>query len=768
LAADFLGFNMYDKTDSRHPAQITKRLACLAEKAEPASARRLRDTPLAAGALLGAVSLGAMSLAALPQVAFAQQSSPSAAATSGGLVEVIVTARHTRENAQKTPIAMSVYNSDKLKLNNVTDITALSTVAPDVSITVTEGQPIVSVRGISSRDTTENGDPAVTVDTDGFYVNRPFGLSAAMYDLDRIEVLRGPQGTLNGRNSVGGALNVITAKPVKTFAANASVQYGNFDDLEVQSMVNVPIGDKVQTRVAVLSASHDGYRSNSQTIAGDSEDNKSARVEVAFQPTDRLSGLITAQYTSQGGSGDVLEYIPFKYASTGALIHDLPAGISSSTFALGTQPFYSLKDTQFRYNFGYDAGAFQVTFLGGYDRMVYAQAIDQTLAGSGNPYQWRPSQTPVTTNEELRVSSKPGGKLQWQFGGFLFNEKAHLLSGDFKTDPNGAPDYFFGFVYATKSASKAVYAQASYQLTDTLKLTAGVRDTKDSKWESGWYGIPSANIVFANTAGEAKSSKATYHLSADYDLAPANMLYAKFDTGYKAGGFNVGAADYAPETVNAYEIGSKNRFFDNSLQLNIAAFYDDYSNQQVAAYTTLPTGQAVALTLNAGASHISGAESSVVYRFAKDWTVDFDLDYLHARYVKFLAIADPSDPKASGNVQLAGNTPPQSPEVSFGGGIEKTWDALNGNFTARLQTKAQSASNFSFYNFADTRQKGYAMSSAFLTYEPSQAKWKLVGYVRNIEDAKVFRDAEESQYAGGYAYGFLPPRTYGVRYEYSW
>ena len=735
-------------------------------RAAGAVARHSRLALASTSALFGAVSMIALPHGALAQTA---PQTPAAAPSSPGLIEVVVTARHTKENVQKTPIAISVYNSEKLKLNNITDITALSSVAPDVDITISEGQPIIAVRGISSRDTTENGDPAVAVSTDGFYVNRPYGLSAMMYDLDRIEVLRGPQGTLNGRNSVGGALDIVTAKPLDHFAADTSVQLGSYDDLEVQGMVNLPVADKVQTRLSFLSQSHDGYRSIGQTINGDSADNQSARLEVAFEPTDKLTGLVTAQYTNEGGSGDVLEYIPFVYTSSGALAHNMPSGISSSTFHLGTQPFLSLKDSQLRFNLVYDTGSVLITALGGYDRMVYSQGVDQSNVNASPPvYQWRPSQTPVTTNLEVRLSSEPGGPFQWQVGAFYFTEKAHLYSGDYMTDPDGSPDYYFGFVYDTKSYSKAIYAQASYKLTDKLTLTAGTRYTEDYKWENGYYGDLTANIVYASTNGEATSSKPTYHLSADYDLTSTNMLYAKFDTGYKTGGFNVGASAYKPETVNAFEVGSKNRFLSNTLQLNLAAFYDDYTNQQVAAYTDLSTGQPVALTLNAGSSRIYGVESDLIYRLMPSWTTDLTLDYLHARYINFIAVADPSDPAASGNVQLAGNTPPQAPEWSVGAGTQKDWSAFDGTLTARLQTKAQTSSNFSFYNYADTKQKAYAMSDAYLTYQPDAAKWKLTAYVRNLEGAKVFRDAEESQYAGGYAYGFMPPRTIGVRYESSW
>lgn len=686
------------------------------------------------------------------------------------LEEIVVTAEHLKENAQKTPIAMSVYNGDALKTVGITNLASLTAVAPDVSFTTTEGQSVITIRGISSRDTTESGDPAVTVNTDGFYMNRPYGLNANLYDIDRIEVLRGPQGTLNGRNSVGGAINVITAKPVDDFAAFASMQYGNYNDLELQGMVNLPLTDQVQMRTAFLSASHDGYRNNAPQPSGDNQDDKSARIELAFEPMEHLTGLLTAQYTSQDGSGDVTQYIPFAYTSSGALNHSLPPGINSSGFPLGTDPFLRMRDEQYRANLVYDFDEFEVTALGGYAHTEFAQGIDQTLYPNAptGVYQWVPTQNPDTVNGEIRITSRAPGPFQWQVGGFYFRETSNLLSGDVSQGTDGGYNTYFGFVYQTSQNSKAGYAQASYQLTSQLKLTGGFRYTADYKEESGYYGDITAGIIYANESGSASYSKSTYHLGADYDLSSTNMLYAKLDTGYKAGGFNFGGSAYAPETVKAYELGSKNRFLDNALQLNIALFYDDYTDQQVANYAFLPTGQPVELTQNAGASHIYGAEADVLYKIPVIGTLNLSADYLHARYTNFVSVADPSDPKASGNVQLAGNQPPQAPAWSFGMGLEHSWGVLGGSLTGRIQAKAQSSYYFSFYNFPDTRQRGYTMSDAFLTYQPGVGHWKVTAFVRNIGNTVVFKDAEESEYTYAYAYEFYPPRTYGGRLEYSW
>lgn len=715
--------------------------------------------------LSGGALLCALPLMSLPGQAWAQAANPGATT----LEEVVVTAQHRKENAQTTPIAMSVYGGDALSRAGVTNIAALAVVAPDVSLTTSEGQSVITIRGISSRDTTENGDPAVTVNVDGFYMNRAYGLSANLYDIDRIEVLRGPQGTLNGRNSVGGAINIVTAKPVDHFAAETSLQYGNYSSLELRGMVNVPLGDQVQVRTAFLSASNNGYLDNTPQARGDRQDDKSARVQIAFQPVTHLTGLITAQYTNQQGTGDILQYIPFIYTATGALDHDLPPGINSRKFPLGAQPFMRMNSVQVRAQLAYDFGGVEVTAITGYDHTNYAQGVDQTLAGvTTTAYQWKPTQKPDTYNGEIRIASKTSAPFQWQVGGFYFSEKANLVSGDVAALPGGGYNEYFGFVYGTKQRSEAGYAQASYQLTPKLKLTGGVRYTHDYKHEAGYFGDLTGGVVYGRGEGSDASSKATIHLAADYALTPWNMLYAKYDTGYKAGGFNLGGSAYDPETVKGYEIGSKNRFLDNTLQLNLAAFDYDYTKQQVANYATLSTGQPVQLTQNAGASRIYGAEADLTYKLPAIGTLDLSASYLHARYTDFLSIASPSDPKASGNVQLAGNRPPQAPTWSFGLGLEHGWDVPGGTLTGRIQSKAQSASYFSFYNFADTRQKAYAMSDAFLTYQPAADHWKVSAYVRNLTDEVVFKDAEESQYAGAYGYEFFPPRTYGVRLEYSW
>jgi len=703
---------------------------------------------------------------AVSTTVFAEDTGASSPSNDG--TEIVVTARHREESAQKTPIAMSVYDASALKTAGITDLTALTAFAPDVSISAQQGEPIITIRGISSRDYSENGDAAVTVSTDGFYQNRPYALNAAMYDLERVEVLRGPQGTLNGRNSVGGAINILTAKPVDDFKGYFSASYGNYNALNFQGMINVPVNDWLKVRASFMTNSHDGYRDNSPHVNGDAQDDKSGRITFAIDPMENLHGLVTLQYTQQDGAGDVSQNIPYAYNADGSLNHNLPSGINASKFAVGTDSSLRLREKTVRWNFAYDTDPVTITFLGGYDKLDWHHSTDDTNPYS-NPstYAFVQNEYPETTNLELRLTSKHPGPFQWQLGGFYFAENSNLLSWDGAPLADGTQNKYFGFAYNTWSRSKSAYGYASYDITDRLTASGGVRYTSDSKHEDGYYGNLTQNIVYATQVGGSSSSKVTYHAGLDFKATPHNLIYAKFDTGYKAGGFNLGAQSYGPETIQTWEAGSKNTLLGGALQLNVDAYYSNYKNQQVTTFTQV-TGSAVALTLNAGASRIWGIEGSAIYKIPVIGTFNATVDYLNARFTDFLSVADPSDPKASGNIQLAGNRPPQAPTLSASIGLKRDFKALGGDFTAGIQSKLQSSSYFSFYNFADTRQGAYTMSDAQVSYTPDGSRWKLTGFVKNLENSVVFTTALQNQYANSYAYQFYPPRTYGFRVEMNW
>lgn len=690
-----------------------------------------------------------------------------------GLQTVVVTAEHFHENEESTAIAMSVMSGSSLQSQGVTDMKSLTAVAPDVNFTITQGNPILTMRGVSTLDTNELGDPAVSVDTDGFYLIQPYALDATLYDLDHVEVLRGPQGTLNGRNSVGGAINIVTADPTDRPEGYALLSYGNYDDLRTEAMLNVPVTSWLQIRGSFASETHSGYRDNSPQLNGDDADNQSGRMKFRLTPWDNWVTVLTLQYTSLGGEGQVSDFIPYIYTSTGALDTNPPPNINPFRFSVGFPPELHLNERQGRFRSAYTFGSFTLTALGGYDQMtdIYRQP-EPSVPQNGGPLIWAPTQHPDTYNGEIRLSQQTS-RFRWQVGFFAFGETNGLFSSNEKPyGEDGALENSFGFKYAAQSRSRAGYGQLTWKLTDALSVTAGARYTHDYKEENGYYGSFAYDGLAAPSPfavpqyGEAAWHKATYLASIQDQLSSDDMIYAKVATGYKAGGFNLGATPYAPETETSYEGGVKSRFLNDRLQLNADGYFANDAGQQVSSFVVV-SGQPLALIENAGTSHIYGFETDGAGILPRLGTVRLSVDYLHARYTQFLATPDPSNPTApSTNVNLAGNAMPQSPDLTFVGSLEHTWLIGDGTLSATWQTKYATRSYFSFYNTADTEQHPYAVSDFTLTVVPSQSALEFSAYVRNLTNRVVYADAEEDEYAYSYLYAFQPPRTYGIQVKY--
>ncbi len=685
------------------------------------------------------------------------QSDPGAnSADTGTLSEVVVTAEKRTSSEEKTPIAMTVLSSDVLQSNAVGNLQNLSSIAPSVSFSQANAATVITICGVSSRDTTETGDPAVAVNIDGFYFQRAIGFGDSLFDLQRVEVLRGPQGTLYGRNATGGAINLVTAKPGKEFEANASVGFGNFDSITTQGALNLPLSDRVQMRVAYFTRSHDGYRDNAPARDGDDEDAKAARLHLMMEPTDSLTLLLTAELTKLGGTGPAVYGSPLVFDSSGDVVHDrppLPVGAKSWSMGLPSG-FMDATVKAFRWKLDYDLGFGDFTYLGGFRRLDYHNLID--LDGTANEaFYFQANEEPRTWNHEVRLSSKQDQRFTWQLGTFYFQETNNLLTYFQDYAAPAAPANLYIFDYPNINAtSKAGFGQASFGLTDDLKFEAGVRYTRDYKRRSGSLNYGSG---IALQDASADSSKTTYHAGLDWQATAANLFYAKVDTGYKAGGFT-DAAPYAPESIKAYEVGSKSRLLGNTIQVNVAGFYYDYKDQQISQFIDGQT-----YIRNAGASQIYGLEIEGSALLTKEDRLDGYIGYLHAKFTNFLLAT------GSSNVQLAGNRPPQSPRLSFNAGYQHRFGLPNGaGLTGRVQTHLETTSYLTVYNYPDDRQGGYTRSDAMLTYTAQDDKWSVEAYGRNLENKAVIINAQENGLWSTYNYQFAAPRTYGMQVSVNW
>ncbi len=746
---------------------------------------------------------------------FAQEQPATASEPAEGIGDIVVTAEKRPSVLQKTAISISAIGSEKLAENGVANLSDLTALAPSVSFSLFNVATIVSIRGVSSRDASETGDPAVSISIDGFNLQRAIGLNAAMFDLDRVEVLRGPQGTLLGRNATGGAINLITAKPKDHFEAYAGADVGNYSTYGSKGMVNIPLTDNLQVRAAFQTRDHNGYRDNQLGTDYDDQHNRSFRVSAAYQPTPRLSILLTGEYTREDSNGPAINAIGLNYYTADNVADGYVAGdVDYTRPSLNQHSFAQVPGGYMRYNvwgirsqIDYDMDFATLTYQGGYRHMDFNRAgvLGGVMGGASQNYSFITKEETPSWNHELRLSSNGNGPFKWQFGGYYFQEK-NDVTNDFVDYPGsdglyGDPVLLARYYYPDiKAEAKALFGQASYEIVPDLTFELGARYSHDEKSRhnittttnfgtyasSGCGYTDSCSYTTTNLAQSASSSKTTWHVGLNYQLTAQNMLYAKFDTGYKAGGFN-NSDQYYPETIKAYEIGSKNRFFNNTLQVNLDAYYYDYSNQQVTQ--TVVTATTIgSMILNAGSSTYKGAEADILWQPTMSDRFNFYVGYNDAKYKNFatsvsgqllrlaqlnnaaVPVYDSDGSVVSYNYQLKGNRPPQAPMWTINAGYEHDFMVFGGTLTPRVQTHFESKSYFSFYNLPLDRQDSYTKTDATITFKPESENWTLSAYVRNIENTVILANSASppSTFFGTYRYQYAAPRTYGMSFTYNW
>jgi iron complex outermembrane receptor protein len=709
--------------------------------------------------------------------ALAQTTTSAEADTLG---EIVVTAEKRETSAQTTPISLAVYSAQDLTDRGVFSIASLVGADSSLTLTYSTGMPIIALRGVSSGNVTEIGDPAVSVAADGVFINRPYGVFGALYDVSRVEILRGPQGTLFGRNSTGGTIDVITQRPTNKDEASVTGEVGNYNLVSFEGFANSAITDDLQMRFAFYSRSHSGYRNNTPAaLRGDDADVHSARLQLAYEPTSALKLWLLGQYTYSGGVGLVNAVVPFTYINGvgGEPVHQVPANLGNgNAFPLYTQNQNSLRVIDVRgsavYTFPNDMS---LTYLGGYNEINYlrTQAVNPfyfaTPADPIVPMYYTNTEKPTTINQELRLASASGARLFWQAGIYYFAEDSSVNASTQINPQSSIQEEGIAFLLPKINAySRAGFGQIGFAITDAFKLTAGARYTSDTREREGTFvlnpiqtGLPF--VLNLDDSGSASSSKTTWSIDAAYQVTPANLLYAKASTGYKAGGFNNAQSQYGPETVSAYELGSKNRFLNDHLEFNIDAYLMDYKDQQVTQFVAGPQSSG-SITVNAGRSRIYGLESSLAYQDETLGRFQLSANYLHARYTEFLASAGWD---SSVNLNLAGNTPPLSPTASFSGQYEHPFKVQSGaTLTPRVSFKYQSRVYFLANNYPDESQGGYGLLDLGMDYAPMKGNWLVTAYVLNAAGKVAFSDASEFYTFNNYQFAWIPPRTYGVRLNY--
>jgi iron complex outermembrane receptor protein len=719
--------------------------------------------------------------------------------TEGGaepqLEEVMVTAQRRAEDLQEASIAVTAISGEAMLALGVTSAMDLTQVVPNLTVSQYGNGANVAIRGVVSLNQSEVGNPAVAYNLDGVYLARQRAALSGIYDLDRVEVLRGPQGTLYGRNATAGSINVITTKPdLAEASASGSIGFGNYNAFQATGAFNMPLSDTVGFRGAFNVDRHDGYVDNfPNNRKFDDMDLQAGRVHLLWKPSDDFSALFTIDVAEYGGAGRGGN-------STGAPLGLYATSVGATPYRyaamIGPTSFDQSVESE-TLTLNWSLPLVDVTYVGNHRTDDYLAKVSQAIYGPLSSYCrdqnslncFHPltnSSQDTQISHELRFSQETD-RLKWVLGLYYFDE-----SNDFDqtyepdTVGNGTlgrwvhrPNVFEG--------SHAAFSQATWSLTDRLRLTGGVRYTEDRKKRDGFtergpvgsiIGLDCVVgcVVIATDHADVTWTKTTWRAGVDFDLSPDSLLFAAVATGYKAGGFGSGEAPnnfpYGPENLTNYELGWKNQFLDRTLQLNVDAFFTKYEDYQATAGTVTATGTNVLFTVNAGTAEIKGVELESIYLLTPHDRLTFNATYLDAKFTSFfLPKGDGFSPGASFQpYDLTGKDLPYAPHATARLGYQHTFDLpAGGALIAQVDSGYTAHQYMDYHNFAVIAQDAYTRTSVSLTWERSEM-FSAQLYARNLENKAILAGAQADTLAPGRnfdAFGkeayYMPPRTYGIR-----
>lgn len=766
---------------------------------------------------LGSVAV----LALMAQPSFAQQSSqapaPEAAADDqgkDGIADIVVTAERRTESLQRTALAVSAVTGADLTKTGVTDAAGIGRLVPALQVQPSGGSTSFFLRGVGTQSGNSFAENAVAFNFNGVFVSRPTAPAGAFYDLQRVEVVKGPQGTLYGRNATGGAINVLPNKPkLGDFSGDITLDYGNYNAKKGAGALNIPLGDKAALRLATQIVDRDGYLSDGY----DDERGEAARASLLLQPSDDWSFLLVGDYYNQHGKGSGEVLIPTATFAAPALdqriggsdplsiaaITTFASTITAPPFCGGLGGFIKSGCILTPGTDGYQKNKFwgvSATVEGnmGFGKLTFIPAYRRTDADYRTYLPGFLGEVKESSDQmslEVRLSSNGDQRLRYVLGAFYFNEgqatNNYFSQGKLSNTR---------FTPRLKTESKTIFGQLTYDLMPSLRLVAGGRYTKEDKSQltsSASGGLPGAinPPLSAPFTGNLSFEKFTWKAGLEWDVAPASLLYANVATGFKTGGFFVANPPnntFAPEKLTAYTVGSKNRFLDNKLQVNLEAFYWDYTDQQVTFVGGIKAGNGIyaqgGTTVNAGKSRIYGAELELQFAPTQADRFSANVQYLNGKYNSLLTanFSNTGAPVPTGCTVLAtrlanpgtnnarffdtdcsGKPTVQSPKWIANLNYEHTF-ALGGDMG--LTAGARTSISSSFYlnaNFQENeKQGGFMTSDAYLTLEGPGKVWSITGYINNLEDKVIFARTGNRPVLN-FSYATLrPPRTFGVRVGY--
>ncbi len=707
------------------------------------------------------------------------------------LEEVIVTSTKRAESIQEVPISIKAFTGEQIESLDMDEIMDLYVRTPNMAFSRAGGEAQIYLRGIGTNIFGVGVDPSVAVHQDGVYLARTHMALGQFLDVDRIEILRGPQGTLYGRNTTGGAINIISRGPTEETEGYVSALAGSFSRKEVTAAVGGPISDTVGYRLAARWAEDDGYTDDldpAGTNEIDDNDITSVRGTVAFTPSDRFDFTLIADWSDFDSGNRTIR----------------PLDNLGAAQALGSLPLGAFDETRNNLN------TFHVWETSGVTAILNWQLSDNVELSSITGYRDYESDFLFNTDgteiditrsnfkyesdqltQELRLASTGDGRLQWITGVYYLSEDKFGALGLIRAGGRplfaGVPGSTGSFIIPEDNEGQAwaVFGEVSYDVTDAFRVIAGLRYSSEEKDDVTNVGAvfdllglesPSAPTFFGPPRIASDDwDDVTPKLGLEYDVTENILLYGSLSQGFKSGGYNAFDRNpsFEPEEVTSFEIGFKSDSDDGTVRLNGAFFYYDYQDLQVSTFIN-----GLTLTTNAAEATLFGGEMELAVRPNEALEFSMEVSLLDATYDEFTD-RQGNNPDGSPRVlNLAGNTLPNAPKFKASVGATYTLALANGNAVEFFaQASHQGDVFFTQFNESVVGQNAFNIVDARISWLLGDGRWSLSAFGKNLGDEEYFHnvvrftstsDAVADPLGIGNALGYTAPgRSVGVQVSYS-
>jgi iron complex outermembrane receptor protein len=733
-------------------------------------------------ALLLAASASGALLAGAPVLA---QSAPAPEVQE--IQEIVITAEKREQSLLQVPGSVAALGAKAIETQGVRDIADLQFLTPSLSVGRFAGSDAVSIRGIGLNQSGPFVQPGVAINVDGIYQPRTAMSDLDQVDLQRIEVLRGPQGTLYGRNATGGAVNFISNPPSSRLEGSLLASYASYNDRHLQGMLNVPLGDRVRVRGVIDYRNRDDpFVKN--VIPGspglDTTNTLSGRIRASMDVTEDLTvNLGVFAIHGDDASNYVTALRPIGAAAIAA--NPVLAGARPALEPLTTSinfPSRSLRNIWgANSEITWDLVDVRIKALSSYIR--YSNRFDLDPDAANVDFERvAENDRSATFSQELNLSGKIS-RLDWILGAFYLDD--NLNTGTRVTFPDGLAQppiseilpgggSNFGFApYHTKSY--AAFADGTLGITDRLRLIGGARYSRDDlrAVQSVSAGplelflapppappitIPEA-VSCSNLVQKEQFGSFTPRAGFQYDVADHQNVYATYSVGFKGGGNNSTACgnQYTPETLTSYEVGYKANILDKTLTLSASAYYYAYKNLQLENFQGL-----VATVTNAGRATTKGVELEGFWTPVRHWSLNANVSFLNATYASLLEV-DPMEP-ALGLQDVKGHQLDRSPKASGNVGIQYRTDKIDGvgRITVRADTYLTSRSYFREFNLPQDSQGGYHLANLNIVWDSPKETYSARLFVSNLTDVHYVTSLSSSNLVGTWFGNWGAPRQIGL------